>query len=140
MALRNVILMVRDAPKTSKFFCEALGLRAVHETEGSIELRSGAHLNGATSKDSTPETAESIQRIDGPPILLMQAVNAASLSAGYTPILNFDVEDMDVSITSALRMGATLDGPIKYPTYGKVAAMRSPDGHMIGLFEPASSQ
>lgn len=61
-------------------------------------------------------------------------------------------------------MGAALDGPIKYPAYGKVhknekkrsgissepltyrsiprpclsqvAAIRSPDGHMIGLFEP----
>ena len=42
---------------------------------------------------------------------------------------------MDSSITSLLQLGATLDGPIKYPPFGKVAAVRSPDGHMIGLYE-----
>jgi catechol 2,3-dioxygenase-like lactoylglutathione lyase family enzyme len=113
MSLRNIVLMVKDAPKTAKFFVEALGLRALHESEGSIELQT-----------------------KGPPILVMQATGAASLSSGYTPLLNFDVADMDMSIVNALKHGATLDGPIKYPAYGKVAAVRSPDGHMIGLFEP----
>ena len=37
-------------------------------------------------------------------------------------------------------MGAVLDGPIKYPSHGKVASVRSPDGHMIGLFEPAETK
>ena len=32
---------------------------------------------------------------------------------------------------------ALLHGPIKYPVQGKVAAVRAPDGHMLGLFEPA---
>ena len=34
-------------------------------------------------------------------------------------------------------MGASLDGPIKYPEHGKVASLRAPDGHMIGLYEPS---
>jgi hypothetical protein len=35
-----------------------------------------------------------------------------------------------------LGLGAVLDGAIKYPPGGaKVAALRAPDGHMIGLVE-----
>jgi hypothetical protein len=63
---------------------------------------------------------------------------------------------MEKSITDAIALGASLDGPIKYPTHGKVsflhylsaqlshhmtflqfAAIRSFDGHMFGLFQPA---
>ena len=46
---------------------------------------------------------------------------------------------MDKTIYKLLEMGAILDGPIKYPSHGKVAALRSPDGHMIGLFEENQS-
>ena len=46
---------------------------------------------------------------------------------------------MDKTIYKLLEMGAILDGPIKYPTHGKVASLRSPDGHMIGLFEPTET-
>ena len=143
MALRNIVLMVKDAPKTAKFFSEALGLQAVHQSHDTIELQRGSAYTAATVRGNQVDTTSiastsSPQEGVGPPILVMQAPNAASLTAGYTPILNFDVEDMDISITNALTMGATLDGPIKYPAYGKVAAIRSPDGHMIGLFEPSN--
>ncbi|GKV17260.1 hypothetical protein SLEP1_g32975 [Rubroshorea leprosula] len=36
-----------------------------------------------------------------------------------------------------MALGAELDGPIKYEIYGKVAAVRCVDGHIIGLYEPA---
>lgn len=135
--------MVKDAPKTAKFFSEALGFQAIHQSHDTIELQCGSTYSAATVRgnqvDATSIASTSApQEGVGPPILVIQAPNAASLTTGYTPILNFDVEDMDVSITNALTMGATLDGPIKYPAYGKVAAIRSPDGHMIGLFEPSN--
>lgn len=44
---------------------------------------------------------------------------------------------MEDAIQHAMAMGSTLDGPIKYPAHGKFAALRTPDGHMIGLFEQA---
>eukprot|EP01035_Chromulina_nebulosa_P017808 gene17808-23418_t len=44
---------------------------------------------------------------------------------------------MEKCVTNAISLGAILDGPIKYPAQGKFAALRSPDGHMIGLFEAA---
>lgn len=60
----------------------------------------------------------------------------ASLAVGYSPFLNFDVDDMDSIVARCVKMGASLDGPIQYPAHGKVAALRAPDGHMIGLYEP----
>ena len=43
---------------------------------------------------------------------------------------------MDSTIVQLIQMGASLDGAIKYEVHGKVAALRAPDGHMIGLYEP----
>ncbi len=39
---------------------------------------------------------------------------------GYSPFLCFDVQDMDATVVRLLQLGASLDGPIKYPAYGKV--------------------
>lgn len=54
----------------------------------------------------------------------------------YSPLLCFDVPDMDHAVQRALGLGGHLDGPIKYPAHGAVASIRSPDGHMVGLFQP----
>jgi hypothetical protein len=73
-------------------------------------------------------------------VLALKAVGTeAFLTTGYSPFLNFTVQDMDTTVNNMLRMGAVLDGPIKYPAQGKVAAMRVPDGHMIGLYEMSDS-
>lgn len=45
---------------------------------------------------------------------------------------------MDVTVPKLMQLGAALDGPIRYEAYGKIAAVRSPDGHMVGLFEKAN--
>jgi predicted enzyme related to lactoylglutathione lyase len=52
-------------------------------------------------------------------------------------MMTFDVDDLDTVVQRALEMGGHLDGPIQYPVHGKIAALRSPDGHMVGLFEPS---
>jgi len=57
------------------------------------------------------------------------------MSTGYSPFLNFVVVDVDDTVQRLLRLGATMDGPIKYPVHGKVASVRSPDGQMVGLYE-----
>ena len=44
---------------------------------------------------------------------------------------------MDSMVPRLISLGAVLDGPIRYEAYGKVAAVRSPDGHMVGLYESA---
>ncbi|CAM9304744.1 unnamed protein product [Heterosigma akashiwo] len=48
-----------------------------------------------------------------------------------------EVDDMDMVIQSVLPLGASLDGAIQYPVHGKIASIRTPDGHMVGLFEAA---
>ncbi|CAN0411032.1 unnamed protein product, partial [Scytosiphon promiscuus] len=50
--------------------------------------------------------------------------------------LCFDVPRMDHAVQRALGLGGHLDGPIKYPAHGTMASIRSPDGHMVGLFQP----
>jgi len=122
MALRSIILTVKNPVNAAKFFTDVVGLKIRHQSDTSIELESSLKSNGIANQT---------------PIILKEGMNAASLSNGYSPLLSFDVADMDSAITTAMQMGSVLDGPIKYPTYGKLAALRSPDGHMIGLFEPA---
>lgn len=45
---------------------------------------------------------------------------------------------MDDVVPKLVQLGAALDGGIRYEPYGKIAALRSPDGHMIGLYEKAN--
>ncbi len=56
---------------------------------------------------------------------------------GYSPLLTFDVDDLDDALPRLLGLGAALDGPVRRELYGTTAALRAPCGHMIGLHEPA---
>ena len=57
---------------------------------------------------------------------------------GYTPIMAFDVADLQATLTRMLHLGAHMDGAIQYlPEGGKVAALRAPDGHMVSIIEKA---
>ena len=115
--LSRVVLMVRQGEGLSKaveFYHSVLGLPVVRVTEFWAELQGNHGLS-----------------------LALQAVHSESqLSQGYSPLLNFEVNDMDTTIAKCVQMGGHLDGPIQYPAHGKVAALRAPDGHMIGLYEP----
>ncbi|KAI9918004.1 hypothetical protein PsorP6_013001 [Peronosclerospora sorghi] len=53
-------------------------------------------------------------------------------------ILKLYIPDLSDAVPRLLMLGAIMDGPIKYPAHGKTAAFRSPDGVMIGLYEPNS--
>lgn len=96
--IRNIILLVKDISISAKFYNVALGIDIKIQTENMIELDTG-----------------------GTSVILKEAgYSAANLTTGYTPILTFDVMDMDHTISQALFMGAFLDGPMKYPAVGKV--------------------
>jgi predicted enzyme related to lactoylglutathione lyase len=64
------------------------------------------------------------------------AANEAQCSTGYAPLLSFTVADMDAVVPRLLSHGAALDGAVRYNDYGRTAAVRTPDGHMLGLYEP----
>eukprot|EP00656_Telonema_subtile_P000893 TRINITY_DN10429_c0_g1_i4.p1 TRINITY_DN10429_c0_g1~~TRINITY_DN10429_c0_g1_i4.p1 ORF type:complete len:121 (+),score=26.77 TRINITY_DN10429_c0_g1_i4:76-438(+) len=112
--LRNVMLLVRPSQFMSsvKFYNEGLGLPLLGCSDTWAEFDTGL------SK-----------------LVLKAAEEEAACSTGYSPLLNFEVPDLDSTVPELLMRGAVLDGPIKYPRQGKVAAIRSPDGHMIGLTE-----
>jgi catechol 2,3-dioxygenase-like lactoylglutathione lyase family enzyme len=117
--LSRLVLTVRGPEGLSKaveFYHRALGLPVVRVTDEWAELSAGPTVT-----------------------LNLQATSTeGQLSQGYSPIISFSVEDMDTTVAACVQAGAHLDGPIQFPAHGKVAALRSPDGHMIGLYEPSS--
>lgn len=119
--LRHVLLLQRDVPAAARFYERGLGLGVTVCTERWAELHDASDPSG-----------------DRRTVIALKAVEGeAQVSTGYSPLLSFTVKDMDSTVNNLLRLGAALDGPIKYPVQGKVAALRAPDGHMLGLFEPA---
>ena len=124
--ISHLVLMVRGSEGIASavnFYHKAVGLPVLRVTDEWAELSaSGGDASGVT--------------------LQIVAANAASgeaaLSTGYSPLLTFSVTDMDTTIAACVQAGGNLDGPIQYPAHGKVAALRSPHGHMIGLYEPAA--
>ena len=95
MSLRYILLLHRDVPKAASFFTEALGLKVSVMTEKWAELRSG---------DTT--------------IALKAADSEAYCSKGYSPILVFNVQDLQHSLTKMLSLGAVMDGAVQYGADG----------------------
>jgi len=117
--LSRVVLMVRGSEGIARavnFYHQALGLQVYRVTDDWAEL------------GSTNDITLSLQAVHS---------NEAQLSTGYSPWITFEVDEMDPTVAAAVQAGAHLDGPIQYPAHGKVAMLRSPDNHMIGLYEPA---
>jgi catechol 2,3-dioxygenase-like lactoylglutathione lyase family enzyme len=125
--LSRVVLMVRPGEgftKALEFYTAGLGLHAARVTEEWADLQTTATNNLLQPQHS---------------IFLQVVTSESQVSTGYSPILQFHVDDMDSCIARCIQLGGHLDGPIQYPAHGKMAALRTPDGHMIGIYEPASS-
>lgn len=125
--LSRVVLMVRSGEglaKALEFYTAGLGLQAVRVTDEWADLR------------TTPTNANAAQQQQSLSICLRAVTSEAQVATGYSPLLQFQVEDMDRVIAKCVQLGGNLDGPIQYPAHGKIAALRSPDGHMIGIYEP----
>lgn len=101
--------------KATEFYHSGLGLSVIRATDDFTELQT-TNLH----------------------ITLQGVTSESKVSTGYSPLLTFEVKDMDRIIATCCQMGGHLDGPIQYPAYGKIAAMRAPCGHMIGIFEPVT--
>lgn len=108
---KHVMLMVSDVLASVKFYSEGLGLTVKMASPGWAEL----DANGTT--------------------IALHAAEGAQ--AGDSPILSFHVEDVYGSISTLESMGASLEGRVREPAFGKVAAVRTPDGHLLSLLQPA---
>lgn len=114
--LSRIVVLLRNVDEGLKFYRDGLGLRL----------------------DSHSKHFARLSTSDGTAIELNSAESESQCSTGYSPFLTFEVEDMDVIVPKLMVLGAALDGPIRYESYGKIAAVRSPDGHMVGIIECAN--
>jgi predicted enzyme related to lactoylglutathione lyase len=116
--LSRLVLMVRGSEGIASavnFYHEAVGLQVLRVTDEWAELSVGSGIT-----------------------LSLQAVSTeAQLSVGYSPWMTFEVDDMSKRIAACCQAGAHLDGPIQYPAHGSIAVLRTPDNHVIGLYQPA---
>lgn len=112
---RHLMLMVPDVMASVKFYSEGLGLPIVTASPGWGEISA-----------------------DGTTIAFHSASEPAK--TGNSPILSFHVDDIQGTIAHLESLGGTLEGRIREPSFGKVAAIRSPDGHLISLLQPTPSE
>ena len=110
---KHIMLMVKDIRATVKFYSEGMGLKVITSSPGWAEL----DANGTTI-----------------------ALHAASENgqSGGSPILSFHVDDVHATIATLEAKGASLEGNVREPSFGKVAAMRTPDGSIISLLQPTA--
>jgi predicted enzyme related to lactoylglutathione lyase len=111
---RHIMLMIKDVPAAVKFYQEGLGLTVVNASPNMAELDA-----------------------NGTKIIIHGAENQAEV--GGSPILSFHVENLQETIAKLESLGASLQGRVREPSFGKVAAMRSPEGHLLSLLQPKSS-
>jgi catechol 2,3-dioxygenase-like lactoylglutathione lyase family enzyme len=131
------MLMVRGSERVAQsvnFYQNALGMHVIRHTDDWAELACPVAIPATSSDTSSSPSNHSSANFR---LSIKSVESEAQLSTGYSPILTFDVDDMDGTVARCAQMGAHLDGPIQYPAHGKVATLRAPDGHMIGLYEPA---
>ncbi len=108
---RHIMLMIKDVPAAVKFYQEGLGLTVINASRNMAELDA-----------------------NGTKIIIHGAENQAEV--GGSPILSFHVEDLQETIAKLESLGASLQGRVREPSFGKVAAMRSPEGHLLSLLQP----
>lgn len=115
--LARLVLLVRGSEgirSSVDFYSKGVGLSVLRLTEEWAEMNLG---NGTT--------------------LNLQAVSEESkLSVGYSPWIVIQVDNLMERIATCCQEGAHLDGPIQYPAHGSVAMLRTPDNHVIGLYQP----
>ena len=110
---RHVMLMVEDLPAAVDFFHRGLGLpiKVLSPTWAELEA------NGTT-------------------ITFHHVVEAPQ--TGDTPILSFHVTDVYGAIAQLEALGGSLEGRVREPSFGKVAAVRSPQGQLVSLLQPVA--
>ncbi|CAH2080220.1 unnamed protein product [Thlaspi arvense] len=113
-SFRWILQLHRDVPKAARFYAQGLDFSVNVVTLRWAELDSGPLK-----------------------LALMQSPSDHVAEKGNSSLLSFTVADINTTVTKLMALGAELDGTIKHEIHGKVAAMRCPDGYMLGLYEPA---
>jgi predicted enzyme related to lactoylglutathione lyase len=110
---KHIMLMVKDIPAAVNFYSKGLGLKIKNESAGWVEL----DANGTTlALHGAEENGQS----------------------GNSPILSFHVDDIYVAIALLESMGGKRQGNVREPSFGKVVAIKTPDGTLVSLLQPAN--
>jgi catechol 2,3-dioxygenase-like lactoylglutathione lyase family enzyme len=108
----RALLMVRGSNGVAaavNFYQNGLGLNIVRHTDEWAEL--SCPVGSSATQSSQPQMDDATSNNFN---LTIQACESeAQLGAGYSPFLNFDVDDMDSTVARCVQMGAHLDGPIQ---------------------------
>lgn len=110
---KHIMLTVKDLLASVEFYNQGLGL---------------------TVKMSNPEWVE----LDANGTILVLHATRESTQDGNSPILSFHVDDVNVAVVTLEKLGAKLETQVLEKPSGRVAAMRTPDGHRLSLLQPAA--
>ncbi len=108
---RQIMLMVEDVLSTVEFYQRGLGLIVTTATPAWAELEANGTTIALHASREKPQI-------------------------GSSPILSFHVANVYTAIEDLEALGARLEGQVRQPSFGKVAAVRTPDGHLLSLLEP----
>ena len=136
MSLRYVMLLQRDVPKAARFYSEGLGLHLRVLTDRWAELDGGGTTIALKAADGCALGLCPFSRSQRGPwcpicptshlsiwqtLPVLMTCREAYCTTGYTPILSFTVDDLQQTLTKLIQLGATMDGPVQYPTQAKVS-------------------
>ena len=110
---RHIMLMIKDVPAAANFYSSGLDLEITKLSPNMAEL----DANGTK--------------------IIMHGVEESPKTGG-SPILSFHVDNLVETIAKLESLGGQLEGRIREPSFGKVAAVRSPEGHLLSLLLPAT--
>ncbi|KAL4512619.1 hypothetical protein ABPG72_020456 [Tetrahymena utriculariae] len=87
---KNIVLFCRDVEKTAGFYSDAVGLKVSHQSKQLVELKDYSNFR----------------------LILKQIDGEAYNMKGYSPILNFEVDDFEHTLKKFQSYGAEKDGEI----------------------------
>ena len=109
--LKSIVIFTRQLSKTQDFMTDILSLKLLHGTDSYAELTDGSAR-----------------------FMLRAAPTLAHASMGYSPMLNFEIDDIDELVKRAKdEYDAQLDGDVAEDDYLKFACLRTPCGLSISL-------
>jgi len=130
-ALKYILLLEPNIPRAVEFYQRGLGATLHVATNSWAELYAGdttialKHQGSDTSRphghgsNSTMATSSETMMTTG---------------GSKTPMLVFDVDNVQDRLTRLLEMGARMDGGVQYTLEGsRLAVVQSPSGYLVGI-------
>ncbi|KAL4482966.1 hypothetical protein ABPG74_018992 [Tetrahymena malaccensis] len=110
---KNIILFCRDVEKTAGFYSDAVGLKVSHQSKQLVELKDYSNFR----------------------LILKQIDGEAYNMKGYSPVLNFEVDDFEHTLKKFQSYGAEKDGEIVDNEDYQMGFFKSPNGEMISIIK-----